>query len=98
ATEGQRESAEALRAKAGAQTKSIEEQLRQGGGAIYQGQAGGRAGWGGRPDREFAARKDVRLMRRATMTLALGLAFASYALPQEAPAKSESAASEQGDP
>src|SRR5580698_2034726 len=37
-------------------------------------------------------------MRRATMALALGLAFASYALPQEAPAKSESAASEQGDP
>jgi len=32
------------------------------------------------------------------MALALGLAFASYALPQEAPAKSESAASEQGDP
>ena len=37
-------------------------------------------------------------MRRATIALALGLAFASYALPQEAPAKSESAASEQGDP
>jgi F-type H+-transporting ATPase subunit b len=37
-------------------------------------------------------------MRRATIALALGLAFASYALPQEAPAKSESTASEQGDP
>jgi F-type H+-transporting ATPase subunit b len=37
-------------------------------------------------------------MRRATIALALGLAFASYALPQEAPAKSEGAASEQGDP
>ena len=37
-------------------------------------------------------------MSRATIALALGLAFASYALPQEAPAKSESAASEQGDP
>jgi F-type H+-transporting ATPase subunit b len=37
-------------------------------------------------------------MRRATIALALGLAFASYARPQEAPAKSESAAGEQGDP
>jgi F0F1-type ATP synthase membrane subunit b/b' len=40
-------------------------------------------------------------MRRATFAVALGLAFASYALPQESAAKSENQAanqSEQGDP
>ena len=36
-------------------------------------------------------------MRRATIAVALGLAFASYALPQEAPAANENHA-EQGDP
>jgi len=36
-------------------------------------------------------------MRRATIAIALGLAFASYALPQEAPAANENHA-EQGDP
>jgi F-type H+-transporting ATPase subunit b len=36
-------------------------------------------------------------MRRATIVLALGLAFASYALPQEAPAKAETTAGEQSD-
>jgi len=45
ATEGQRESAEALRAKAGEQTKSIEEQLRQAREAIYQEQEEARRGW-----------------------------------------------------
>jgi F0F1-type ATP synthase membrane subunit b/b' len=45
ATEGQRESAEALRAKAGEQTKSIEEQLRLAREAIYQEQEEARRGW-----------------------------------------------------
>jgi F-type H+-transporting ATPase subunit b len=45
ATDGQRESAEALRAKAGEQIKSIEEQLRQAREAIYQGQEEARRGW-----------------------------------------------------
>ena len=45
ATEGQRESAEAMRAKAGEQTKSIEEQLRQAREAIYQEQEEARRGW-----------------------------------------------------
>jgi F-type H+-transporting ATPase subunit b len=36
-------------------------------------------------------------MRRATIAIALGLAFASYALPQETPAANENHA-EQGDP
>jgi F-type H+-transporting ATPase subunit b len=45
ATDGQRESAEALRAKAGEQTKSIEDQLRQAREAIYQEQEEARRGW-----------------------------------------------------
>jgi F-type H+-transporting ATPase subunit b len=36
-------------------------------------------------------------MRRATLTLALGLAFACYALPQEAPSKTAASEGEQGD-
>jgi F0F1-type ATP synthase membrane subunit b/b' len=47
ATEGQRESAEAMRAKAGEQIKSIEEQLRQAREAIYQEQEEARRGWMG---------------------------------------------------
>jgi len=47
ATEGQRESAEAMRAKAGEQTKAIEEQLRQAREAIYQEQEEARHGWMG---------------------------------------------------
>ena len=45
ATEGLRESAEAMRAKAGEQTKAIEEQLRQAREAIYQEQEEARRGW-----------------------------------------------------
>ncbi len=37
-------------------------------------------------------------MRRATFAIAVGLAFASYALPQESQAKTESNEAEQGDP
>jgi F-type H+-transporting ATPase subunit b len=37
-------------------------------------------------------------MRRATLTIALGLAFASYALPQESPAAAHTNEAEQGDP
>jgi F-type H+-transporting ATPase subunit b len=45
ATEGQRESAEALRAKANEQTKAIEAQLRQAREAIYQDEEEARRGW-----------------------------------------------------
>jgi F-type H+-transporting ATPase subunit b len=45
ATDGLRESAEAMRAKAGEQTKSIEEQLRQAREAIYKEQEEARRGW-----------------------------------------------------
>src|ERR1700722_1511434 len=45
ATDGQRESADALRAKAGEQTKSIEEQLRQAREAIYEEQEEARRRW-----------------------------------------------------
>ncbi len=45
ATDGLRESAEAMRAKAGEQTKAIEEQLRQAREAIYQEQEEARRGW-----------------------------------------------------
>jgi F-type H+-transporting ATPase subunit b len=37
-------------------------------------------------------------MRTATLALALGLAFASYALPQESPATTQKTEGEQGDP
>jgi F-type H+-transporting ATPase subunit b len=37
-------------------------------------------------------------MRRATIAVALGLAFASYALPQEAPATAQKTDAESGDP
>jgi F-type H+-transporting ATPase subunit b len=47
ATDGLRESAEAMRAKAAEQTKSIEEQLRQAREAIYQEQEKARQGWVG---------------------------------------------------
>jgi F0F1-type ATP synthase membrane subunit b/b' len=47
ATEGLRESAEAMRARAGEQTKSIEEQLRQAREAIYQEQEEARRRWTG---------------------------------------------------
>jgi F-type H+-transporting ATPase subunit b len=47
ATEGVRESAEAMRAKAAEQTKSIEEQLRQAREAIYQEQEEARRRWTG---------------------------------------------------
>src|ERR1700735_4334768 len=61
ATEGQRESAEALRAKAGEQTKSIEEQLRQAREAIYQEQEEARRGWLGDQSGQIdEARKDAR--------------------------------------
>src|ERR1700734_4190914 len=61
ATEGQRESAEALRAKAGEQTKSIEEQLRQAREAIYQEQEEARRGWLGDQGAQLeAARQQSR--------------------------------------
>jgi F-type H+-transporting ATPase subunit b len=61
ATEGQRESAEALRAKAGEQTKSIEEQLRQAREAIYQEQEEARRGWLGDQSVQLdEARKQAR--------------------------------------
>jgi len=47
ATEGQRESAEAMRAKAGEQTKAIEDQLRQAREAIYREQEEARRSWMG---------------------------------------------------
>jgi len=47
ATDGLRESADAMRVKAGEQTKSIEEQLRQAREAIYQEQEEARRGWTG---------------------------------------------------
>jgi len=47
ATEGQRESADAMRAKAAEQTKAIEAQLRQAREAIYQEQEEARRGWTG---------------------------------------------------
>jgi F0F1-type ATP synthase membrane subunit b/b' len=60
ATEGQRESAEALRAKAGEQAKSIEEQLRQAREAIYQEQEEARRGWIGDQTAQIEeARKQV---------------------------------------
>jgi F-type H+-transporting ATPase subunit b len=40
----------------------------------------------------------TKVMRRATLALTLGLAFASYALPQEAPPAGQEAQSEQSDP
>jgi F-type H+-transporting ATPase subunit b len=40
----------------------------------------------------------TKTMRRATFALALGLAFASYALPQEAPAAAQTKEAEQSDP
>jgi F0F1-type ATP synthase membrane subunit b/b' len=45
ATEGLRDSADAMRAKAGEQTKLIEDQLRQAREAIYQEQEEARRGW-----------------------------------------------------
>jgi F-type H+-transporting ATPase subunit b len=45
ATDGLRESADAMRAKAGEQTKSIEEQLRQAREAIYREQEEARRNW-----------------------------------------------------
>jgi F-type H+-transporting ATPase subunit b len=47
ATDGLRESADAMRAKAAEQTKSIEEQLRQAREAIYQKQEEARRSWKG---------------------------------------------------
>jgi F-type H+-transporting ATPase subunit b len=47
ATDGQRESAEAMRAKAGEQTKAIEDQLRQAREAIYREQEEARRSWMG---------------------------------------------------
>jgi F-type H+-transporting ATPase subunit b len=61
ATEGQRESAEAMRATAGEQTKSIEEQLRQAREAIYQEQEEARRGWLGDQSVQLdEARKQAR--------------------------------------
>jgi F-type H+-transporting ATPase subunit b len=60
ATEGLRESAEAMRAKAGEETKLIEEQLRQAREAIYQEQEEARRGWLGEQSSQLdEARKDA---------------------------------------
>ena len=59
-TEGLRESAEAMRAKAAEQTKLIEEQLRQAREAIYQEQEEARRGWLGDQGSQLdEARKDA---------------------------------------
>jgi len=61
ATEGLRESAEAMRAKADEQTKAIEENLRQAREAIYQEQEEARRGWlGDQTSQLEEARKDAR--------------------------------------
>jgi F-type H+-transporting ATPase subunit b len=61
ATEGQRESAEAMRAKAGEQTKAIEDQLRQAREAIYQEQEEARRRWTGDQGAQLeAARQQAR--------------------------------------
>jgi F-type H+-transporting ATPase subunit b len=60
-TEGLRESAEAMRAKADEQTKSIEENLRQAREAIYQEQEEARRNWTGDQTGQIdEARKDAR--------------------------------------
>ncbi len=61
ATEGLRESAEAMRAKADEQTKAIEENLRQARESIYQEQEEARRGWlGDQTSQLEEARKDAR--------------------------------------
>jgi F-type H+-transporting ATPase subunit b len=61
ATEGLRESAEAMRAKAAEQTKSIEEQLRQAREAIYGEQEEARRRWTGEQGAQLEeARKQSR--------------------------------------
>jgi F-type H+-transporting ATPase subunit b len=61
ATDGLRESAEAMRAKAAEQTKSIEAQLRQAREAIYQEQEEARRGWTGEQSAQLEeARKQSR--------------------------------------
>ena len=61
ATDGLRESAEAMRAKAADQIKSIEAQLRQAREAIYQQQEEARQGWTGDQGAQLeAARKQAR--------------------------------------
>jgi F-type H+-transporting ATPase subunit b len=61
ATEGLRESAEAMRAKAAEQTKAIEENLRQARESIYQEQEEARRGWlGDQTSQLEEARKDAR--------------------------------------
>jgi F-type H+-transporting ATPase subunit b len=61
ATEGQRESADALRAKAEEQTRSIEERLRQAREAIYQEQEEARRRWTSEHDAQLdQARQQAR--------------------------------------
>jgi len=61
ATDGLRESAEAMRAKAAEQTSSIEAQLRQAREAIYQEQEEARRGWTGDQGAQLeAARQQSR--------------------------------------
>src|SRR5271154_3291361 len=61
ATEGLRESAEAMRAKAAEQTRAIEENLRQPRESIYQEQEEARRGWWGDQTSQMEeARKDAR--------------------------------------
>jgi|SRR5579863_3319546 len=61
ATDGERESAEAMRAKAAEQTKSIDAQLRQAREAIYQEQEEARRGWTGEQSAQLdQARQNAR--------------------------------------
>jgi len=65
ATEGLRESAAKMRAKAGEQTKSVEEHLRQAREAIYREQEEARRGWVGDQNAQIEeARKQTRELIR----------------------------------
>ncbi len=140
ATQGTRQKAEALLAKASQTAANVEAQLRKARDEIYQQQEEERRRWiaeqtaqldqarqsareqiqqarhatgkrrrdrqaqprgnsrvSGRSDRLAIARKEDRLMRRATLALVLGLSLAPCALPLETGAGSESSA-EAGDP
>jgi F-type H+-transporting ATPase subunit b len=95
ATEGQRESAEAMRAKAGEQTKSIEEQLRQAREAIYQEQEEARRRWLGDQGVQLdEARKQAReLIQQSGHNLDDEAAVAKNQLAENAAAMADQIAS-----
>jgi F-type H+-transporting ATPase subunit b len=95
ATEGQRESAEAMRAKAGEQTKSIEEQLRQAREAIYQEQEEARRRWLGDQSVQLdEARKQAReLIQQSGHNLDDEAAVAKNQLAENADAMADQIAS-----